>query len=623
MKYKLRPELKSRWKLLTKLRLKEYLDKAELIKFWRNNPCIACKDLLGIELLDYQKYILMKSWNTQSCAWCCSRNAGKSFIGAIFVILKAVLYPNQSIYIIAPVGGQSKETYAKMEQIVLNNGQVAISCPSLNELTRDEIVINKAGHTGFGHDAMGYRVEFVNGSFITTLNGAYDNNRGKRSNLVFFDEVGFAGDELVTIVEAFRTQNSDFVMSTDLNFDLDSEFKTVPNQFIYASSASSTDTIFYSTYRDYALKMIAGDSNYFCCDITCDIPLNPTKDNEPYSPLFSRTVVDSLMAKNPELAKREFYNKFQKDGGDQQIIKMGTIKRNETFYLPVLSNRKNKKYIFAFDPARTMDNSILLIGEIEEDENDGMILNIVNCINFRDVATKGRFNLTSVEQRNIILEQILLYNGDTVDYENILGLAIDTGAGGGGISAYADNLLLEWYDKHGKRHKGIIDEEYPLYMHKLSEYRNHTRNIGKYLDPRKFKTIMTEETLELLSLDLIRFPKEYTKDDIYIEVEDSSNNGETTIVHTKLSFEEKEALINIDLLKTECINIYRYENQQKTTRNYALSIEKERKMNDDRFYSLIMLGHLLYELRRNKTNERKKIKINPRTMRVKKYSAAY
>ena len=87
---------------------------AESIAYYRRNPCIACEDLLGIRLTDAQKYILQSSWNAAHCVWACSRNFGKSFIGAIFLILKAVLYENQSIYIVSSVGDQAKETFSKL-----------------------------------------------------------------------------------------------------------------------------------------------------------------------------------------------------------------------------------------------------------------------------------------------------------------------------------------------------------------------------------------------------------------------------------------------------------------------------------------------------------------------------
>lgn len=66
----------------------------------------------------------------------------------------------------------------------------------------------------------------------------------------------------------------------------------------------------------------------------------------------------------------------------------------------------------------------------------------------------------------------------------------------------------------------------------------------------------------------------------------------------ELSEDEIISLANIDLMKTETTSIYKYENQDKTSKTYALAKDKESSMHDDRFYVLIMLAHRLYELRR-------------------------
>jgi len=52
-------------------------------------------------------------------------------------------------------------------------------------------------------------------------------------------------------------------------------------------------------------------------------------------------------------------------------------------------------------------------------------------------------------------------------------------------------------------------------------------------------------------------------------------------------------------MKTEATSIHKFENAEKTNVRYALPKDKERIMGDDRFYTLIMLAHYLYELRRN------------------------
>lgn len=113
---------------------------AESIAYYRRNPCIACEDLLGIRLIDSQKYILQESWNKPHVLWCCSRNFGKSFLGAVFMILKAILYENQAIYIVSSVGNQSKETFSKIEEIVLRIGKTAASIDSLQDIVKRKLL---------------------------------------------------------------------------------------------------------------------------------------------------------------------------------------------------------------------------------------------------------------------------------------------------------------------------------------------------------------------------------------------------------------------------------------------------------------------------------------------------
>lgn len=161
---------------------------AESIAFYRRNPCISCEDLLGIRLIDSQKYILQESWNKSHVLWCCSRNFGKSFLGAVFMILKAILYENQAIYIVSSVGDQSKETFTKIEEIVLRIGKTAASIDSLQDIVEKETVKSPNNKTGFQHNPSGFHVSFYNGSEIFTLNGNPDNNRSKFINYIFIIE---------------------------------------------------------------------------------------------------------------------------------------------------------------------------------------------------------------------------------------------------------------------------------------------------------------------------------------------------------------------------------------------------------------------------------------------------
>ena len=589
--------------ILSTMKKEMYQNNSEIIKYYRRNPVIACEELLGIKLMDSQKYILQQSWNTPYVVWCCSRNFGKSFLGSILMILKSILYENQAIYIISSVGSQAQETFSKIEEIILCKGKTSNSIASLKDIVMHETVKSPACRTGFSHAQTGFHVGFYNGSEIFTLNGKPDNNRSKRASMVFFDEAGFSSDELIAICEAFATQDTNFVTSTEENFNIKVLKKKCPTQLVYASSASEVEKIFYTKYRDFAKQMFLGNKNFFCADIPCDIPLSPLIDGEPTIPLLQQSKVDNAMRANREKALREYYNKFTKDGGEDQIIKWSQIRRNETLLLPEFNYKDGCKYVIAFDPARSGDNSIVTVMKVIYDDNIGYYGEIINCTNLIELGNKKGYKMKTPDQIKFLKQAILDYNGNAPDYENILGFLIDPGAGGGGISAYGDNLLEDWTDKKGNTHKGFLDDEYEIYDGYKKLYPNAS-NILKFLSPNKYRNDMVENTMKLMELDLIKFTKEYDgKGHIALqEFDDDLSN----LKIKELSTEEEVSLLNIDIMKTEMTSIYKFENVEGTSRSYKLPKDKEKKMHDDRFYSLIMLGHFLYNLRREGVVNRKK-----------------
>lgn len=508
-----------------------------------------------------------------------------------------MLYENQAIYIVSSVGDQAKETFSKIEELITRIGKTAASIKSLKDIAEKETRKSPTNKTGFSHNPAGYEVSFYNGSTIHTLNSNPDSNRSRRASLIFFDEAAFCSEELIAVCEAFATQSSDFITSIDDSFNPETEKRKVPTQLVYASSQDQVDTTFYKHYKNFAKRMLAGDRDYFCCDLMCDVAIRTFMNGEPYIPLLEQSKVDAAMKANKEKALREYYNQPTLDGGDSQIVKWSTIRRNEKFYLPVLSWRPNSKIVLGFDPARTKDNSIVAVMNCYLDEDYGWCGDIINCVNMVDAATKQKFKLDSNRQIDELHRLILTYNGNNPDYEYIDALNIDAGAGGGGTSTYADQLLNSWTDNKGKKHRGFIDEGSELYETYLTTYHNNCNKLH-LINPRKWRTIMVEELIELLDLGVIRFPYEYNGSDFIRFAESIDDEGNEIIVDHELTDDEKIALTNIDLMKQEATSIYKFQNAERTSVNYALSKEKENKMHDDRFYALILLAHRLYELRR-------------------------
>lgn len=590
----------------TDRKLKQYLDDAESIKFLRNNPVVACELLLGIKLTDSQKIMLIEAWNKPYVVFNCSRNFGKSFLIAVIVMLKALLYEDQRIYIVSNSGSQAQETFTKMEDIAKSN----ISSIDFLDMTTGRMIdifvnelVKGSNSDGFIHDKSSFKVTLYNDSRIYTLNSIPNNVRGKRATLLCIDESCFCSEELITAVLPFLTQDSDFKTSTNKNFNTKTVRKAIPNQVIYASSAGDIDSKHAKVYKEYALRMIAGDDRYFVADMPCDIPLQPYIDGEPSKPYLTQETIDAEMRVNPSKAMREYYNKFQNDSSEDQMIKWAQVRRNETFAFPVLSkNNKYESYIVGFDPARTNDNSIVGVMGVYKNENGEYIGDVIHMINLIDMGKKKKMQMKSPDQIRYIRNMILDYNGDSRDYENILKLMVDDGSGGGGVTAYGDNLLEDWIGKDGLSHKGFIDPTHKLYEEEVDNYPNAS-NVLKLVTAVKSRMSMCDDLIKNMREDAIKFPREYSNKG-YITEESSS--GEIT--QRELAFEEEISLINIDALKSEMTSIYAFKNSIGEVTRYALPKDKERTHHDDRWYVMLMLSSKLAELRReqqlNKTRNK-------------------
>jgi len=580
------------------------LSNAKTIEFWRKNPVIACRDLIGITLLDFQSALLTEMWIAKDIAICTSRNAGKTSLAAIFILLTALLYPEQEIFLVSKAGSQSKLLFMNMEKIALAKISSYGQLPDTFSL---EVSRANDSITGFSHSPGGFEVTLLNGSTIKSLNGIPDNVRGYRASLLCLDEAGFITDELFAAVEPFTTTDKTFQTSTDVNFDIRTIPRNKQNTRLYISSASATDTHFYKVYKNLALRMFAGDSRYFAASIPVDIPLAPTLKGVKYPPLLNYAQVEADMASNPTKALREYYCKFDNDGGNSQICKSHTIAKNSTFLLPRLVPTKGRRYLLGYDSAHIADNSIFGVLETYEEEGMGLCGDLINMINFKALGEIGNRQMLYQDQMSAVREYIVRYNGeDNAEYENIHKLAIDAGTGGGGL-IYGHVLMFDWKDSRGITHRGVIDKSNT--SDSIQRDYPNAYNIINLVEPTKWKNTIIERTIELLDLGVIRFPKEYNGSGT-VDIEDDSEDG---ITRKTLSKEEILALTNIDLLKEELKMIHRFVNGERVT--YGLRKDVKHKMHDDRFYVLCLLGNELYELReKNRMKQNKSKKEKDRTI---------
>lgn len=462
-----------------------------------------------------------------------------------------------------------------------------------------------------------------------------------------FDECGFLSEEMMNVYAAFTIVNRDIKMGGSINAETIASIpKDVPNQLFYISSASSIDTPFYTKYRDFSKQMLLGNKDYFVADINCDVCIHSTVGGKRYPvSLLKQETVDSEMRNNPEKGLREYYNKFTEDGGIGQIIKRALITRNSYVRPPVLLNDKsNRKFVIAYDPARSRDNSILGVAELKYNEHDGYTMDIVNVVNFADLGLRKKTPMMTQDQIKEIRSLLLDYNGKVLDYDNIEIMLADAGSGGGGNSWVRDSLIEDWKDRRGTTHRGLIDKEYsPEYV---KRYPNAINKL-KLIEPGKYKSDMFEALIKMVEADLISFPDKYDNSGYLniVEVDEKltkrtekaireqldkenlpiaeyeekleealSQIDNAKIKAYKLSPDEEVALKQIDAMKEEIVNICRTKREsgkdmfKLPPHKDADTGASEATLHDDRAYVLAMLGWYLHEKRmetiRNKKHKK-------------------
>lgn len=615
-------------KILSQRHLESLNKLAEIQQWGLRNPTKFAKRFIGVDLMDNQEYVLMNSWTKTYALWVCTRNWGKSLIIALYHMLRGLLIPYCRGYILSGTAAQSIETFEVIYRLAM--GEITTFTGLEKDIFRNEVVRSQASSDGFIRNPAGFTYRLFNGSFVKTLNSNIQNMRGKRADLVTFDESGFLSGETFQVIEPYTAQNKDFKTGDDIDITLLPH--ELPSQLLYASSASDVDTPFYDKFKSYSKMMIAGCPEYFVADLNCDVIIKPLMHGV-FMPtgLIDQTKVDTAMAEDKEKALREYYCHFTREGGVGQIIKRADIVRNSSTYAPLMANDGNRKFIICYDPARSADNSFILISELIDTPDRGLIVRLVNGVNLIDVNRKKRTPMTTPEQIEHLKKLILAYNGSASDYDNIVFLGIDAGAGGGGVTI-ADLLMPDWHetghegDPHYKHH-GLIDREYSSDY--IKTFPNALDKL-RLLSPKKYKSDMYEATIQMVTQGLVEFPAEYSgygyltllkvdesamkKIEAKIEREakeknytpekkaarlqeeiENSNSAKTE--RYALTDDEEIALTQLDALKTELVNIVR-KKRDGDKDSFDLSPEKAKVLHDDRAYTFAMTCWILSELRR-------------------------
>lgn len=173
---------------------------------------------------------------------------GKTFLTAIFIICRCILYPGTKVVIASGVRSQAFEVFTKINDLYKKS-----------PMLREEILFKTESKI----DPV---IEFKNGSTVNIVTAA-DSSRGARANLLIIDEYRLVDKEIVDSVLRRFLANSRWPKYLDL-----SQYSHLQedNAQIYLSSAWLKSNWSYDKYRA-TIKQMAAGRPYFCCNLPYQI----------------------------------------------------------------------------------------------------------------------------------------------------------------------------------------------------------------------------------------------------------------------------------------------------------------------------------------------------------------
>lgn len=218
--------------------------------YYRHNVDKFAEDYLHIKLRLFQRILLtMMFWST-TFVYIASRGQGKSFLSAIYCVIRCILYPGTRVCIASGTRGQAINV---LEKILLELK------PKSEEL-RAEIDDKETKITGA--DA---KIVFKNTSVIKVVT-ASDSSRGNRCNVLLLDEYRLISkDTITTVLNKFLTLRRMPAYSELSDSERNAEYAKEKNLTLWLSSAFFKDHWSYMKCEDTLNAMVDDGRKQFVC----------------------------------------------------------------------------------------------------------------------------------------------------------------------------------------------------------------------------------------------------------------------------------------------------------------------------------------------------------------------
>lgn len=226
---------------------------AEWCAFYRSRPDIFAEEYMGLSLKPFQKILLYCMIHYNYTMFLASRGLGKTWLTALYCVIRCILYPGTKIIVAGGKKGQAMK-------VVTEKIPELISKSKTGMLKRE---IKGSIRTSMNTDDP--NVEFMNGSWIKVV-AANQNARSARANILVLDEFRMIDPSVYkNVLRRF------LATSRQPGFLDKSEYKNKQeylerNQEIFLSSCWFKFNWSYERYKVFINAMLKG-KKYFVCGL--------------------------------------------------------------------------------------------------------------------------------------------------------------------------------------------------------------------------------------------------------------------------------------------------------------------------------------------------------------------
>lgn len=438
---------------------KKTLTNAEIrmVKYFRVRPDRAAEILLRVDFLPFQRLLVLIAWYFPFALNILTRGAGKTFMLAVLALLRAILYSNQKVGLLAASYRQSKMIFAEMERIYMKS-------PILRAMTVKPPVR--------GTDLCYFNLK--NGSEIQALPlGDGEKIRGARFYYIVLDELAQIPEAILNIVVIGMTATKQDPIKnarlTELKKRLKKEGKVISRSIELVSELTKNYIIGCSTafYQfNHLFQMLKNYIRIIKDHVKADNDLDLWKLYSVYKLSYHMIPegfmsIESIMMAKEKMSSLEFKMEYEclfpADSGGfypAQVVLNAYVHDKKIHF--ELSGNPEAAYVLFIDPARTSDNCTFAINKI---------------LSTTDVT---RFACVGVEAiRGRKFQEAAARIRDICRRFNVVRISMDRGGGGLAIKD-----LLNDPDKCPEGEELIWDYEDPAsYLDEEMKF----RKPGKYI----------------------------------------------------------------------------------------------------------------------------------------------